>query len=60
MNFSPNIPRTTKPHKRKENITMKGILTSKSVGLPPFTLIVCTLIIRTIGVGSAIAADNRA
>ena len=39
---------------------MKGILTSKSVGLPPFTLIVCTLIIRTIGVGLAIAADNGA
>src|SRR5215471_13531632 len=60
MNFSPNIPRRPKPHNRKGNITMKGILTSKSVGLPLFTLIVCTLIVRTIGVGSAIAADNRA
>jgi quercetin dioxygenase-like cupin family protein len=41
---------------------MKKILTSKSVGLPPFTsaLIACTLIIGTIGVSSAIAADEMA
>jgi quercetin dioxygenase-like cupin family protein len=41
---------------------MKKILTSKSVGLPFFTsaLIACTLIIGTIGVSSAIAADKEA
>jgi quercetin dioxygenase-like cupin family protein len=41
---------------------MKRIRTSKPVGLPPFTwpVIVCALIIGTIGLGSAIAADNNA
>jgi quercetin dioxygenase-like cupin family protein len=40
---------------------MKKMLTSKSVGLPSFTsaLIACTLIIGTIGVSSAIAADKN-
>jgi quercetin dioxygenase-like cupin family protein len=40
---------------------MKKMLTSKSVGLPSFTsaLIACTLIIGTIGVSSAIAADEN-
>src|SRR5438874_10961745 len=57
----PNIPRTTKPHTRK-NITMKRIRTSKPVGLPRFTyaLSVCALIVGTIGVGSGIAADQDA
>ena len=41
---------------------MKRILTSKPVGLPRFTdaLIVCALIVGTVGVGSGIAADNNA
>jgi quercetin dioxygenase-like cupin family protein len=41
-------------------ITMKRIPTSKPVGLPRFTygLIVCALIVGTLGVGSAIAADK--
>src|SRR5439155_27086284 len=57
----PNIPRTTKPHTRK-NITMKRIRTSKPVGLPRFiyALIVCAPIVATIGVGSGIAADKNA
>jgi quercetin dioxygenase-like cupin family protein len=40
---------------------MKKMLTSKSVGLPSFTsaLIACTLIVGTIGVSSAIAADEN-
>jgi quercetin dioxygenase-like cupin family protein len=40
---------------------MKKMLTSKSVGLPSFTsaLIACTLIMGTIGVSSAIAADKN-
>jgi quercetin dioxygenase-like cupin family protein len=40
---------------------MKRIPTSKSVGLPRFiyTLIVCALIVATIDVGSAIAADKN-
>src|SRR5215471_14898830 len=59
MSSCPNIPRPSN-HITERNITMKKILTSKSVGLPPFTLIVCTLIIGTIGVGSVIAADNTA
>src|SRR5438876_9273252 len=57
----PNIPRTTKPHIRK-NITMKRIRTSKPVELPRFTyaLSVCALIVSTIGVGSGLAADENA
>src|SRR5881227_4206712 len=57
----PNIPRTTKPHTRK-NITMKRIRTSKPVELPRFTyaLSVCALIVSTIGVGSGMAADKNA
>jgi quercetin dioxygenase-like cupin family protein len=53
--------RTIKPHTRK-NITMKPIRTSKSLGLPRFTygLVVAALIVGTIGVGSAIAADKNA
>ena len=41
---------------------MKRIPTSKPVGLPRFTyaLIVCALIVGTIGVGSVIAADKNA
>src|SRR6058998_2026979 len=41
---------------------MKRIRTSKPVGLPRFTyaLIVCALIVGTIGVGSGIAADKNA
>jgi quercetin dioxygenase-like cupin family protein len=41
---------------------MKRILTSKPVGLPRFTyaLIVCAVIVGSIGVGSAMAADNNA
>ena len=41
---------------------MKRIRTSEPVGLPRFvfTLIVCTLIVATLGVGSAIAADKNA
>src|SRR5438876_37422 len=41
---------------------MKRIPTSKPVGLPRFTyaLIVCALIVGTIGVGSGIAADKNA
>src|SRR6266566_890204 len=40
---------------------MKRIRTSKAVGLLRFTyaLIICTLIVGTIGVGSAIAADQN-
>src|SRR5438034_5835465 len=57
----PNITRTTKPHTRK-NITMKRIPTSKPVGLPRFSyaVIVCTVIVATLGVRSAIAADKNA
>jgi len=57
----PNIPRTTKPRTRK-NITMKRIPTSKPVGLPRFIygLIVCVVIVATVGVGSGIAADQNA
>jgi quercetin dioxygenase-like cupin family protein len=53
--------RATKPHPRK-NITMKRIPTSKPVGLPRFTyaIIVCALIVSTIGMGSGIAADKNA
>src|SRR6266498_700032 len=41
---------------------MKRIRTSKPVGLPRFIygLIVCALIVATLGVGSAIAADKNA
>ena len=41
---------------------MKRIRTSEPVGLPRFvfTLIVCALIVATLGVGSAIAADKNA
>src|SRR5437870_13418432 len=41
---------------------MKRIPTSKPCGLPRFTyaLIVCALIVGTIGVGSGIAADRNA
>jgi quercetin dioxygenase-like cupin family protein len=53
----PNTPGTTKPHTRK-NITMKRI--PKPVGLPRYALIVCALIVGTIGMGSAIAADKNA
>ena len=53
----PNIPRTTKPHTRK-NTGMKRIPTSKPLALLRFTyaLIVCALIV---GVSSGIAADNN-
>ncbi len=46
----------------RKNITMKRIPTSKPVRLPRFTyaLIFCATILATIGVGSAIAADNNA
>src|SRR5438128_7903217 len=56
----PSISRTTKPHTRK-NITMKRIRTSKPVGLPRFIdgVIVCALMIATLGVGSGIAADQN-
>src|SRR5437870_11934209 len=56
----PSISRTTKPHTRKD-ITMKRIRTSKPVGLPRFIdgVIVCALIIATLGVGSGIAADQN-
>jgi len=56
----PEHPKTTKPHTRK-NITMKRIPTSKPVGLPRFiyALIVCALIVATLGVGSGIAADEN-
>src|SRR4030095_7114442 len=54
----PEHPRTTKLHTRK-NITMKRI---RSVGLPCFiyALIVCALIVGTIGVSSGLAADKNA
>ena len=40
---------------------MKRIPTSKPVGLSRYTLIVCTLIVTTIGgVGSGMAADKNA
>jgi quercetin dioxygenase-like cupin family protein len=39
---------------------MKRIPTSEPVGLPHYALIVCALIVSTIGVGSGIAADNDA
>src|SRR5215831_1695476 len=40
---------------------MKRIQTSKSVVLPRYTLIICTLIVSTIGgVGSRVAADTNA
>ena len=41
---------------------MKPIRTSKAVGLPRFSygLIVCVLIVATLGVGSGIAADKNA
>ena len=41
---------------------MKRIPTSKPVGLPRFTyaLIVCAVIVATVGVGSAMAADKNA
>ena len=55
----PNIPGTTKLHTRK-NITMKQIRTSKPVMLSRYALIVCALIVGTIGVGSGIAADKNA
>jgi quercetin dioxygenase-like cupin family protein len=57
----PNIPRTTKPHTRK-NITMKRIPTSKPCGLPRFiyALIVCAPLFATLGVSSGIAADKNA
>jgi quercetin dioxygenase-like cupin family protein len=56
----PNVPKTTKPHTRKE-ITMRRIRTSKPGGRPRFiyALIVCALI-ATLGVGSGIAADKNA
>src|SRR5205809_7927586 len=40
---------------------MKPTRTSKAVGLPRFTygLIVCALIVATLGVGSGIAADKN-
>jgi quercetin dioxygenase-like cupin family protein len=46
----------------RKNITMKRIRTSKPVGMPRFTctLILCALIVGTIGVGSAMAADKNA
>src|SRR4030095_12463917 len=54
------ITRTTKPHTKK-NISMKRIPASKPVGLPRYTLIVCALIVATIGcVSSALAADKNA
>ena len=53
------FPRTTKPRTRK-NTTMKRIRTSKPGGLSRCALIVYALIVGTIGVGSAIAADNNA
>ena len=55
------FPRTTKPRTR-ENIAMKRIPTSKPVGLPRFThaLIVYAVIVGSIGVGSAMAADKNA
>ena len=37
---------------------MKRIQTSKPIGRPRFTLIVCTLIVGTLGVGSGMAADE--
>jgi quercetin dioxygenase-like cupin family protein len=49
-------------HITERNITVKRI-PSKSVGLPPSfisALIVCALIVATLGVGSAIAADKDA
>jgi quercetin dioxygenase-like cupin family protein len=55
------FPRTTKP-RTGENIAMKRIPTSKPVRLPRFTyaLIVCAVIVGSIGVGSAMAADKNA
>jgi quercetin dioxygenase-like cupin family protein len=45
----------------RRNITMKRIRTSKPVGRPRFTyaLIVCALIVATVGVGSGMAADKN-
>ncbi len=45
-----------------ENMTMKRIPTSRPVGMPRFiyALIVCALIVGTVGVGSEIAADKNA
>jgi quercetin dioxygenase-like cupin family protein len=57
----PKHSKTTKPHTSKD-ITMKPIRTSKSVGLPRFIqgLIVCALLVSTLGVPSGIAADKNA
>jgi quercetin dioxygenase-like cupin family protein len=54
-----NAPGTIKPRNRK-NIAMKRIPTSKPVGLSRYTLIVCALIVGTIGVDSGMAADKNA
>src|SRR5947207_14466619 len=53
------MPKTTKPHTKKD-ITMKRIRTSKPSGLPRFiyALVVCGLIVATLGVGQGIAADK--
>jgi quercetin dioxygenase-like cupin family protein len=55
------LSRTAKPRTGK-NVTMKPIPTSKPIGHPRFiyTLIVCELIVGTIGVGSAMADDKNA
>jgi quercetin dioxygenase-like cupin family protein len=60
LNRLQNMPGTTEPHTRN-NITMKRIQTSKAVRLLRFiyALVVCTLIVAALGVGSAIAADEN-
>jgi quercetin dioxygenase-like cupin family protein len=60
LNRLPNVPKTTKPHRRK-NITTKRIRTSKLGGLPRFiyALVVYALIAATVGPGAAIAADEN-
>jgi quercetin dioxygenase-like cupin family protein/uncharacterized membrane protein len=54
-------PKTTKPLTEK-NFTMKRILTSRPVGRSRFTypLVVWVIIVGTIGLGSATAADDNA
>ena len=59
----PRAPSAAHPAKQKgHHNEMKPIRTLKSVAPPRFTcaLIVCALIVATIGVGSAIAADENA
>jgi quercetin dioxygenase-like cupin family protein len=58
----PKDLKNNRNHITERNVRMKKMLTSKSVGLPSFTsaLIACTLIVGTIGVSSAIAADKNA